>query len=125
MPALSMRSKRRLVDRADGWMPVAHGPREYADELKKIEDLAAERGRDRPLEICMRAIAAYTPKPIEGGNRMPFYGSAAQMAEDAALHAEVRGMDELLLDLQVTPRDAQELMDIAAEVYEAVRAVGL
>jgi hypothetical protein len=56
---------------------------------------------------------------------MPFYGSAAQMAEDAALHAEVRGMDELLLDLQVTPRDAQELMDIAAEVYEAVRAVGL
>ncbi|MEV5953320.1 TIGR03619 family F420-dependent LLM class oxidoreductase [Streptomyces sp. NPDC051987] len=125
MPALSARSKRRLVDRADGWMPVAHGPRELADEAKKIEDLAVERGRERPLEVCLRAIAAYTPKPIESKDRMPFYGNAAQMAEDAAAHAEAHGIDELLLDLQITPRDAQELIDIAAEVHEAIRAVGI
>jgi hypothetical protein len=34
-------------------------------------------------------------------------------------------MDELLLDLQGSARDAQELVDLAAEFYAAVRAAGV
>ena len=34
-------------------------------------------------------------------------------------------LDEFFLDLQASTRDAQELKDVAAEVYTAARAAGI
>ncbi len=125
LPALTGRSKRRLVDRADGWLPVAGGVQRLADEYRKIQDLAAERGRERPLGVSVRVTAQYTPKPIEGADRQLFHGSVAQITEDVAAHAQIPGIDEFIMELQITTRDAPELTDVAAETYAALRAAGV
>lgn len=114
----------RVVDRGDGWLPVAMGARAYADAWRQLQELAAERGRTRPIERVPRVNAEYAAKPYDGDDRRPFQGSADQIVADLAEHAEI-GMDEVLLDLQTTPRDVGELKDVAAEVYEKVRAAGL
>ncbi|GAA3479039.1 LLM class F420-dependent oxidoreductase [Streptomyces yanii] len=124
LPANSPRAGRRLVDRADGWMPVAMGPSTLAEQWRRVQDLAAERGRQRPIEVCARANATYSAKPFEGADRQPFQGSVAQIVEDLVAHAAV-GVTEILLDLQATTRDAAELADVAAEVYRAARAAGV
>lgn len=116
---------RRLVDRADGWMPVGMGADKLAEELRTVRDVAAERGRERPLEVCVRANSVYSAKPFEGAGRQPFQGSAGQIVEDVVAHAQVDGVTELLIDLSTTMRDAQELVDVAAEVYAGVRAAGV
>ncbi|WP_327365743.1 LLM class F420-dependent oxidoreductase [Streptomyces sp. NBC_01217] len=124
LPANSPRAARRLVDRADGWMPVAMGVAQLAEQWQRVQDMAAERGRERPVEVCVRANAQYSAKPFEGAGRAPFQGSVAQIVEDLVAHAET-GLPEFLLDLQGTTRDAAELIDVAAEVYEAARAAGI
>ena len=72
----------------------------------------------------VRVNAQYTPKAYDGADRSPFQGSVAQMVEDLAAHAE-SGLDEFFFELQGGARDAQELKDVAAELYESVRAAGL
>lgn len=44
LPANSPRATRRLVDRADGWMPVAMGASRLAEQWQRVRDVAAERG---------------------------------------------------------------------------------
>ncbi|MFI5982841.1 TIGR03619 family F420-dependent LLM class oxidoreductase [Streptomyces sp. NPDC051555] len=124
LPATSPRAARRLVDRADGWMPVATGPQVLAGAWERLTELAAERGRTRPIEVCARANALYTPRPFEGADRRPFQGSVGQIAEDIAAHAAAVPLTDLLVDLQGSVRDAAELADVAAELYAAVRATG-
>lgn len=124
LPASSPRALRRLVDRADGWMPVGMGAGQLAEQWRQIQDLAGERGRTAPFQNVLRVNAQHTPKAYEGQDRAPFQGSVAQIVEDLAAHAEV-GLEEILLDLQGRARDAEELMDLAAEVYEAARAAGI
>ncbi|MFI8996543.1 LLM class F420-dependent oxidoreductase [Streptomyces sp. NPDC053542] len=124
LPANSPRALRRLVDRADGWMPVGMGAEKLAEEWRRIQDLAGERGRTAPFQNVLRVNAQHTPKAYEGQDRAPFQGSVAQIVEDLAAHAEV-GLEEILLDLQGRARDAEELKDLAAEVYEAARAAGI
>ncbi|MCX4552292.1 LLM class F420-dependent oxidoreductase [Streptomyces sp. NBC_01267] len=125
LPASGPRATRRLVDRADGWIPVAMGPAQLADDWRKVQDLAAERGRERPLAVTVRLNASHSAKPYDGDDRKPFQGSTEQIVEDLAAHAEVGVASEFLLDLQGTMRDAQELTDVAAEVYAAARAAGV
>ncbi|NBE55909.1 TIGR03619 family F420-dependent LLM class oxidoreductase [Streptomyces boluensis] len=125
LAASGPRASRRLVDRADGWLPVAMGARQLADSWGELRDLAAERDRTRPLTATVRANAAYTPKPYEGTGRRPFQGSVDQIVEDLVAHVRASGIDDFLLDLQSGTRDAQELMDVAAAVYEAARAAGV
>lgn len=124
LPASSPKAARRLIDRADGWMPGALGAAQLAEQWTGIQDLAAERGRERPVEVCVRVNAHHLPKPYEGKERPPFTGSTAQIVEDLVAHAH-DGIGEFLIDLQATPHDAQELNDVAAEVYGQVRAAGL
>lgn len=124
LPANSPRATRRLVDRADGWMPVAMGAAQLTEQWRRIQDLAAERGRDRPLDACARVNAQYSAKPYEGEGRQPFQGSVAQIVEDLVAHVE-SGVPEFLLDLQSHTRDAAELADVAAEVFVAARAAGV
>ncbi|MFF9897136.1 LLM class F420-dependent oxidoreductase [Streptomyces longispororuber] len=124
LPASSPRALRRLVDRADGWMPVATGAAALAEQWRRVRDAAAERGRERPLRTVLRVNARYTPEPYGGDDRSPFQGSVDQIVEDLAAHAEV-GLEEILVDLQSGVRDAKELTDVAAEVYAAARAAGI
>jgi probable F420-dependent oxidoreductase len=118
------KAKRRLVDHADGWLPIGMGAGQLAGQWKELQALAAERGRTEPLQTSLRVNAQYQAAPFEGEGRAPFQGSADQIVEDLAAHAEV-GLDEIFLDLQGSMRDAQELKEVAAEVYEKARATGI
>ncbi|MFJ8084667.1 LLM class F420-dependent oxidoreductase [Streptomyces sp. NPDC096205] len=124
LPGLSPKARRRLVDRADGWLPVAMGAEVLAAQWRELQDLAAERGRTEPLRSVLRVNARYAPKPYDAADRQPFQGSADQIVEDLAAHAEV-GLEEILVDLQGSVRDAQELKAVAAEVFEKARAAGV
>lgn len=124
LPANSPKAARRLVDRADGWMPAAQGADRLAEEWTRLQDLAAERGRTRPIEVCVRVNTQYSAKPYEGSERPLFTGSAAQIVEDLAAHT-LDGIGEFLIELQGSLRDASELKDVAAEVYGLARAAGI
>ncbi|MGA5583771.1 LLM class F420-dependent oxidoreductase [Streptomyces thermodiastaticus] len=124
LAAGSRKARERLVDRADGWLPVSSGVDGIARQWKALQELAAERGRTRPLRTVLRTNAHYTPEGHRGDDRPPFHGSADQIVEDVVAHAAI-GLDEILVDLQSGVRDAEELKDLAAEVYEKVRAAGV
>lgn len=118
------KARRRLVDHADGWMPVGAGAAAVAAQWRELQDLAAERGRTEPIRTVLRTNPRYTAKPYDGSDRPPFHGSVDQIVEDLAAHAAI-GLDEILVDLQSGTRDAQELKAVAAEVYEKARAAGV
>ncbi|MEU0969683.1 LLM class F420-dependent oxidoreductase [Streptomyces sp. NPDC005917] len=124
LAANNKKALRRLVDHADGWLPVGMGAEQLAAQWRQVRDMAAERGRTEPIRTVLRVNATYTPKAYDGSDRRPFLGSADQIVEDLVAHAAV-GLEEILLDLQSTPQDAQELKDVAAEVYEKARAAGV
>ncbi|MEU9342353.1 LLM class F420-dependent oxidoreductase [Streptomyces sp. NPDC048278] len=124
LAASNKRALTRLVDRADGWLPVGMGAEQLAAQWQGVQDLAAERGRTEPLQTVLRINATYTPKAYDGSDRQPFQGSVDQIVEDLVAHAAV-GLEEILIDLEATPRDAQELKDVGAEVYEKARAAGI
>lgn len=114
----------RLVDHADGWLPVGMGVEQLATQWQELQDLAAERGRKEPLQTVLRVNAEYSAKAFDGEGRQPFQGNADQIVEDLVAYAAT-GMEEILVDLQGTPRDARELKDVAAEVFEKARAAGV
>ncbi|WP_250403443.1 LLM class F420-dependent oxidoreductase [Streptomyces cellostaticus] len=118
------RALRRLVDHADGWMPVAAGVEQVAAQWAELRDLAAERGRREPVRTVLRVNAVHSAEPRAGEDRRPFRGDADQIVEDLVRYAGI-GLDEILVDLQSAPRDAQELKDVAAEVFEKARAAGI
>ncbi len=124
LAAGTKQARRRLVDHADGWLPLAMGAEQTAAEWRELQDLAAERGRTEPIRTVLRANAEYTPKPYEGRDRPLFRGNADQIVDDLAAHAGI-GFDEILIDLQKGTRDARELKDVAAEVHEKARASGV
>ncbi|MFB6551806.1 LLM class F420-dependent oxidoreductase [Streptomyces sp. NPDC056405] len=124
LAAGSGRARRRLVDHADGWLPNGIGAEVVAEQWRRLRDLAAERGRTEPIRTVLRANARYRASAHEGADRRPFHGSVDQIVEDLAAHAEI-GLDEILIDLQGSARDAEELTDLAAEVYEKARAAGV
>ncbi|MET7573912.1 LLM class F420-dependent oxidoreductase [Streptomyces sp. NPDC005492] len=124
LAASSGKARRRLVDHADGWMPVGLGAETLAAQWRELRELAAERGRTEPIRTVLRTNPRYTAKPYAGPDRRPFHGNVDQIVEDLAAHVEV-GLDEILVDLQSGTRDARELTDVAAEVYEKARAAGV
>ncbi|WP_217553292.1 LLM class F420-dependent oxidoreductase [Streptomyces sp. GbtcB6] len=123
VPANTPRAMRRLVDHADGWLPYADGPDQVAASLRRLQELAAERGRTRPLRTVVRVNPDYTAKRFEGPDRRPFQGDVEQIVADLMEYSEI-GLDEFLVDVSWAARDAQELKDVAAEVYSAARAAG-
>ncbi|ONK13873.1 LLM class F420-dependent oxidoreductase [Streptomyces sp. MP131-18] len=124
LAAGNKQAQRRLVDHADGWLPLAMGAEQTAAQWRELRELAAERGRTRPIRTVLRANARYTPKPYEGRDRALFQGDAEQIVEDLVAHAGI-GFEEILIDLQQGTRDAEELKDVAAGVYEKARAAGV
>ncbi len=124
LAAGSRKARERLVEHADGWLPVGMGVEQIAAQWDALRDLAAERGRQQPIQTVLRANTRYTAKGHQAEGRPPFHGSADQIVEDLLAHAAI-GMEEILIDLQSSVRDAEELKDVAAEVYEKARAAGL
>ncbi|MEV0114367.1 LLM class F420-dependent oxidoreductase [Streptomyces sp. NPDC050844] len=125
LPANSPRALRRLIERADGWMPVGMGADALATQWQQVQEAAAEQGRKDPVQSVLRVNTRYTAKAYEGEGRAPFQGNVAQIVEDLAAHAAVGAVEEILIDLQGSARDGEELKDLAAEVYEAARAAGV
>ncbi|MER6065940.1 LLM class F420-dependent oxidoreductase [Streptomyces sp. NPDC001792] len=124
LAASNRRAWRRLVDHADGWLPVGMGADQVAAQWRQLRELAEERGRTEPIRTVLRVNASHLPKAYEGADRQPFQGSVDQIVEDLVEHARI-GLDEILIDLQGSARDAQELTDVAAEVFEKARAAGV
>ncbi|MFJ4805171.1 TIGR03619 family F420-dependent LLM class oxidoreductase [Streptomyces murinus] len=124
LAAGNRRSWRRLVDKADGWLPVAMGGTRVADQWRQLRELAEERGRTEPIRTVLRVNAEFRRAGYEGADRRPFQGGVDQIVRDLVEYAEV-GLEEILLDLQGTARDAAELTDVAAEVFEKARAAGV
>lgn len=124
LAANTRKARRRLVDHADGWMPAGMGAEQLAAQWRALQDLAAERGRTEPIQTVLRTNAHFSAQAYDGADRRPFQGSVDQIVEDLAAHAEV-GLDEIFLDLQGSARNAQELKEVAAEVYEKARAAGV
>ncbi|MET7840459.1 LLM class F420-dependent oxidoreductase [Streptomyces sp. NPDC005356] len=124
LPANSPKAARRLVDRADGWMPGAAGAEQLAAQWRGLQELAEERGRKEPIQSVLRVNTIYTRDEYKGDDRRPFQGSVAQIVEDLVAHDAV-GLEEILIDLQGLARDADELTDVAAEVFTAAREAGV
>lgn len=124
VPTNSKKAMTRLVDRLDGWMPIAMGAEQLASQWRQLRDLAAERGRTEPIQAVVRINAQYSAKAYDGADRAAFQGSAEQIVEDLAAHT-AEGLDEFFFELQGLARDAEELKDVAAELFGAVRAAGL
>ncbi|MFD5449152.1 LLM class F420-dependent oxidoreductase [Streptomyces sp. NPDC003470] len=124
LAAGSGRARRRLVDHADGWLPNGVGAEAVAEQWRLLRDLAEERGRTEPIRTVLRVNARHRAAGEDGAGRRPFHGSVDQIVEDLAAHAEI-GLDEILVDLQGSLRDAEELKDVAAAVYEKARAAGV
>ncbi|MFE4254326.1 LLM class F420-dependent oxidoreductase [Streptomyces sp. NPDC056910] len=124
LPANSPKAARRLVDRADGWMPGAAGAEQLAEQWRGLQELAEERGRKEPIQSVLRVNTIYTRDEYKGDDRRPFQGSVAQIVEDLVAHDAV-GLEEILIDLQGRVRDADELTDVAAEVFTAAREAGV
>ncbi len=80
------RVRRWLVGHADG-------PVQVAESWRQLWDLAAERGRIRPLRTVVRVNLDYAAKRYEGQDRQPFQGAVHQLVTDLMAYAEI-GLDE-------------------------------
>ncbi|MFI8349689.1 LLM class F420-dependent oxidoreductase [Streptomyces sp. NPDC085596] len=125
LAAGNRRAMRRLVDQADGWLPGAYGPEQLAAQWRDLRELAEERGRAEPVRTVIRVNARVAPKPYTGADRPLFEGDTDQIVADIAAHTGIVPDAEILLDVQSDARDAAELKDTAAEVYEKARAAGV
>ncbi|MFF7750630.1 LLM class F420-dependent oxidoreductase [Streptomyces sp. NPDC007971] len=124
LAAMNRKAQQRLVDHADGWLPVGMGAEQIAAQWRALQELAEERGRKEPLQTVLRVNTELLPKAYDGADRRPFQGSVDQIVEDLADHARI-GLEEILVDLQGSARDAEELKDVAAQVFEKARAAGV
>ncbi|MEY9876759.1 putative F420-dependent oxidoreductase [Streptacidiphilus sp. MAP12-33] len=114
----------RLARRADGWLPVQVPFDRLRSVWSGIREAAEGYGRDASaLEMIGRANVSITARALPEEGRTQFTGSHEQIVADVVAAAEA-GMDELLLDLQGSARDAQELIDLAASFHAATRAAG-
>ncbi|MEU8974150.1 LLM class F420-dependent oxidoreductase [Streptomyces monashensis] len=124
LAASNQRAFRRLVDHADGWLPAGFSTEQVRAQWRQLRELAEERGRTKPIRTVLRVNTALEPKPHDGADRRTFQGSVDQIVADLVPFTEM-GIDEFLIDVQSGARDAEELKDVAAELFEKARAAGV
>jgi probable F420-dependent oxidoreductase len=116
---------RRIADRADGWMPMAIEPALLARQWKQLQALAAERGREKPIGICLGARVTITRGPADEHNRRPFQGSLEQVTRDAIEFTRAAPVTELLMALSGSLTKARQLIDTADSLHTSLRAAGI
>lgn len=126
---------RRVVAHGDGWHPVGANPAvplrpaELRASLDELAKLAEKAGRDpRALTISLKAPVydrSHGARPVVGpdGERLPFTGLVAQVAEDIGTYARL-GVSELIFDFRTESLDETlELMEHFATEIKPAAAV--
>jgi probable F420-dependent oxidoreductase len=98
---------RRAARHGDGWHPVGANPAvplrpaELAASLDELRRLTEAEGRDPSgLTISYKAPVYDTTQPLDAaGERRPFTGGLAQVADDVAAFARV-GVSEIIIDFR-------------------------
>ena len=122
---LSKRAFRRIAEKGDGWMPVNTPGKVVADTWKQLLDHSQGVGRD-PAAMRLVPVAPYTvvtDKPA-GQDRELFQGTPEQLVEDFAALAEA-GAHEVVIGLDASAAGADDLLDKATRLLDAVMAAGL
>jgi probable F420-dependent oxidoreductase len=115
----------RIVDHADGWIPVATDPAFLAGQWKQLQALADEHGRRRPIGISLVTAVAITPGPADEGGRQPFEGSLEQVTRDAIRFTRAVPVTDLAMSLSGSLTNAGQLIDTAGTLHASLRAAGL
>jgi probable F420-dependent oxidoreductase len=118
---------RRTGELADGWHPLGHRPpadlhpAEYAEKVAVIHGWARKAGRDpNDITLSFRAsleVMSRRDRP-SGGDRVPFRGSAAEVAQDVKDYQAV-GVSDFIFDL--TPQDLRGQLAMMERFAEDVR----
>ncbi|MFF3669690.1 TIGR03619 family F420-dependent LLM class oxidoreductase [Microtetraspora malaysiensis] len=102
----------RVGRRADGWLGAALPIPVLTGMWAAIRRAAEDAGRDpEALRMVLRANPIVTDAPAPEAH-VPGMGTVAQISDYLAAAAEA-GADEVLLDLQLTARDDDHLLDLA------------
>jgi probable F420-dependent oxidoreductase len=123
---------RRVVAHGDGWHPVGANPAvplrpaELRASLDELAKLAEKAGRDpRALTISFKAPVyerSHGARPVVGpdGERLPFTGPVAQVAEDIGTYARL-GVSELIFDFRTESLDEtlERMEQFATEIKRA------
>ncbi|HTU74372.1 MAG TPA: LLM class F420-dependent oxidoreductase [Trebonia sp.] len=121
----SERALRRIAEKGDGWMPSSMPGKAIAGTWKLILDQAEGAGRD---PAALRLVAAapgtvVTDKPA-GPDRELFQGTPEQIIADYAEIAEA-GAHEVIIGLDASTANADDLLEAATRVLDAATAAGL
>lgn len=107
----------RIGRRADGWAGVALPVPQLAYVISQIRQIAGANGRDPDaLRTVVRVNPVVTAEDAPG-DAVPHRGTVVQVA-DYLLAAHAAGADEVLVDLQQTARNADELTDLAHRFHD-------
>ncbi|MBK3575907.1 TIGR03619 family F420-dependent LLM class oxidoreductase [Streptomyces sp. MBT65] len=110
----------RIGRRADGWAGVALPVPQLAYVISQIRQSAEANGRDPDaLRTVVRVNPVVTAEDAPS-EAVPHRGTVVQVS-DHLLAAHAAGADEVLIDLQQTARDADELTDLAHRFHEHLR----
>jgi probable F420-dependent oxidoreductase len=121
---------RRAARFGDGWHPVGANPAvplrpaDLAASLDELRRLTEGEGRDpRLLTISYKAPVYDADQTLDDGERRPFSGGLAQIADDIAAFARV-GVSELIFDFRSeTLSESLERMDRFGPVIGATASV--
>ncbi|MFC8515035.1 TIGR03619 family F420-dependent LLM class oxidoreductase [Streptomyces sp. NPDC057257] len=107
----------RIGRRADGWAGVALPVPQLAYVISEIRRIAEANGRDpEALRTVVRVNPVVTAEAAPS-DAVPHRGTVEQVA-DHLLAAHAAGADEVLVDLQQTARNAEELTDLAHRFHD-------
>jgi probable F420-dependent oxidoreductase len=120
----SSKALQRIVQRADGWLPVLTTPGPAgAAELRAswdcIRDMASGYGRDASrMELVVVGNVTFTKRPAKH-DRSAFVGTLDQILDDARTAADA-GADELIVDLNLQDwfTSTRQMLETAVEIRE-------
>jgi hypothetical protein len=106
-------------------MPMAIDPALLARQWKQLQALAAERGRQKPIDIALGARVTITPDPADEQDRRPFQGSLEQVTRDAIEFTRAAPVTERYMALSHSQATARQLIDTADSLHASLRAAGV
>ncbi|MFJ5136155.1 hypothetical protein [Streptomyces sp. NPDC088707] len=88
-----------------------------AHVIGRIRQIAEANGRDSETLRTVVRVNRTVTSDAAPGDAVPHRGTVAQVA-DYLLAAHAAGADEVLVDLQLTARNAEELTDLADRFHD-------